>query len=96
MKIYRDILRNCKMFPVRCFSCNKVIGDKRERYNSQIAAAVKTVKVSGGFDDKWVIKEEELAAITCQVMNSMGLKRYCCRSIFLGHVDLMDKLLKYE
>ena len=25
-----------------------------------------------------------------KVMNSLGLTRFCCRSIFLGHVELID------
>jgi DNA-directed RNA polymerase subunit N len=24
------------------------------------------------------------------VMDSLGMKRYCCRALFLGHVDLID------
>ncbi len=25
-----------------------------------------------------------------KVMDSLGLERYCCRSVFMGHVDLID------
>ncbi len=25
-----------------------------------------------------------------KVMDSLGLERYCCRALFLGHVDLVD------
>jgi len=25
-----------------------------------------------------------------KVMDSLGLERYCCRALFLGHVDLID------
>jgi DNA-directed RNA polymerase subunit N len=25
-----------------------------------------------------------------EVMTELGLKRYCCRALFLGHVDLID------
>ncbi|MGM5480797.1 MAG: DNA-directed RNA polymerase subunit N [Nanobdellota archaeon] len=25
-----------------------------------------------------------------KVMDELGLERYCCRSVFMGHVDLMD------
>jgi DNA-directed RNA polymerase subunit N len=24
------------------------------------------------------------------VMDSLGMERYCCRALFLGHVDLID------
>lgn len=25
-----------------------------------------------------------------EVMDELGLERYCCRSVFMGHVDLAD------
>ena len=25
-----------------------------------------------------------------KVMDSLGLERYCCRGLFIGHVDLID------
>ena len=30
-----------------------------------------------------------------KVLDSLGLKRYCCRALFIGHVDLMDKIVPY-
>ncbi len=27
---------------------------------------------------------------TKKVMDSLGLERYCCRSVFLGNVDVVD------
>jgi len=29
-------------------------------------------------------------------MDALGLKRYCCRRMLLTHVDLIEKLLRYE
>lgn len=31
-----------------------------------------------------------------KVMDSLGLKRYCCRQMFLGHVDLIDEISKFK
>jgi DNA-directed RNA polymerase subunit N len=25
-----------------------------------------------------------------KILDSLGLERYCCRGLFMGHVDLMD------
>ncbi|KAL0220148.1 hypothetical protein RCL1_000003 [Eukaryota sp. TZLM3-RCL] len=30
------------------------------------------------------------------VLDFLGLKRYCCRRMLLTHVELIDKLLKYN
>lgn len=31
-----------------------------------------------------------------KVMDDLGLKRYCCRAQFLGHVDLIDDVGKFK
>lgn len=30
------------------------------------------------------------------VMDSLGLERYCCRALFLGHVDLINTVAKFK
>lgn len=30
------------------------------------------------------------------VLDSLGLERYCCRALFLGHVDLIDTVSKFK
>ena len=31
-----------------------------------------------------------------KVMDSFGLERYCCRAVFMGHVDLIDTVAKFK
>ena len=31
-----------------------------------------------------------------KVMDSLGLERYCCRALFLGHVDLIDTVSQFK
>lgn len=31
-----------------------------------------------------------------KVMDDLGLKRYCCRSVFLTHVDLIKDVAKFK
>ena len=31
-----------------------------------------------------------------KVMDELGLDRYCCRQVFLGHVDLLDTVAKFK
>ncbi|MFN6992080.1 MAG: DNA-directed RNA polymerase subunit N [Fervidobacterium sp.] len=30
-----------------------------------------------------------------KVMDDLGLERYCCRALFIGHVDLLKKVSKF-
>ena len=31
-----------------------------------------------------------------KVMDELGLDRYCCRAVFLGHVDLLELTSKFK
>ncbi|EOB12388.1 DNA-directed RNA polymerases I, II, and III subunit RPABC5 [Nosema bombycis CQ1] len=42
---------------------------------------------------KFLIKTEKAPA---DALDSLNLKRICCRRMFLGHVDIIDKLIKFD
>lgn len=48
--------------------------------------------------DKWIPYQKRIEAgiHPKNAMTELGLKRYCCRRMFLTHVDLIDKLLVYD
>ena len=60
------------LFPVRCFTCGSVIGDKYEEYAD-------------------LLKKNKPAA----ALDKLEIKRYCCRRMFLSHIDLVDEVVKY-
>lgn len=31
-----------------------------------------------------------------EALDELGMTRICCRRMFLGHVDIVDKLLKFD
>jgi len=31
-----------------------------------------------------------------KILDELGLKRYCCRSMFVGHIDLIDEVAKFR
>ena len=31
-----------------------------------------------------------------KVLDDIGLERYCCRQVFMGHVDLIDDVMKIK
>ncbi len=31
-----------------------------------------------------------------KVLDELGLERYCCRALFLGHVDLIEQISKFK
>ena len=62
------------MFPVRCFTCGSVIGDKWEEFSRRVRAGENPG----------------------EVLDSMGVKRYCCRRMFLSHIELADLELSFS
>ena len=31
-----------------------------------------------------------------KTLDELGLKRYCCRAMFLGHIDLIDTIARFK
>lgn len=47
---------------------------------------------------RWKSAKKEINLTNCSsdAMDELGLKRYCCRRMIMTHVDLIEKLLKYD
>jgi len=69
------------LIPVRCF-CNKVIGHLWEKYNILVEEYI-----SNGADE---------TKVRGQVLDELGLDKYCCRRMLLSHVDVIDSQLLYS
>ncbi len=41
-------------------------------------------------------KERSKTESAKKVMDELGLERYCCRSMFMGQVDLIDTISKFR
>ena len=41
-------------------------------------------------------KEIEKGRNANEVLNELGIKRYCCRQVFLGHEDYIKLVAKYK
>jgi len=47
--------------------------------------------------DKWEefktrVQEDEEA---CKILDDFGITRYCCRRMFLSHVEIIDDIIKF-
>ena len=71
------------IIPVRCFSCGKVIAHRWEEF----------LMLVGERDDNGDPME---GVDVGKILDTLGFNRYCCRRMFLSHVDLIDKLLNYN
>lgn len=84
------------LIPPRCFTCGNVLADKWVPY-------INTVREEKN-ESKEIFKENELdikfidvnkkveKSIEGQVLDEMGLHKYCCRIPFLTNVHLITSL----
>lgn len=72
------------IIPIRCKTCGKVIADKWEYYKEKCA---ELEKKPDNDQDKYFIETYKKT-----ILDDLGLDRYCCRTMILGHVDIIDNL----
>ena len=65
------------IIPVRCYTCGKCISNKYEFFKKRV-------------NEKKLVNKEELDKPS--VIDELGYQKYCCRKIFLGHIDLIYEI----
>ena len=81
------------IIPVRCFTCNKIIGDKYSTYLSKIQEYEKKnpdYKNNRTIDNNIITKGDIEKSIQGIVLDDLQIHRYCCRRMFLTQVDIVD------
>lgn len=79
------------IIPVRCFTCNKVIGDKYSTYLSRIQEMQKINPNSNITIDTNTIENGGIEnSYQGNILNELNITRYCCRRMFLSQVDIVD------
>ena len=75
------------IIPVRCFTCNNIIGSKYKMYlelTKQVDTSTVPVLESNSKDNK--------DNINTRAFKELGITRYCCKRHLLSHIDLVDKI----
>lgn len=75
------------IIPIKCFTCGKVLADKYRYYQEE----VRKLKVTKNLDNskiEYLTKEVTDKTPEGEVMDRLGLTKYCCRRHMLTHVDI--------
>ena len=81
----RNHIGDIVIIPVRCFTCGKVISDVYEEYQKRYEEYKKSINAG-----------EKPKETPKQILDNLGLDRYCCRRMVLTHVDLIGEAAPYE
>jgi len=81
----RNPIGDIVIIPVRCFTCGKIVSDIYQDYKIRYAEYQKAVKAG-----------EKPKETPKQILDDLGVERYCCRRMILTHVDLVEESAPYE
>lgn len=68
-------------------TCGKVLADKWEYYKRESEALQKKKPEGSDKENKFFTE-----TYTKEILDKLGLEKYCCRRHMLGHVDIIDNL----
>jgi DNA-directed RNA polymerase subunit N len=73
------------IIPIRCFTCGKIIAPLYEEYKKRCEEYQKAVAAG-----------EKPKETPQQILNDLGVERYCCRRMIISQVDLLKEASPYE
>lgn len=73
------------IIPIRCFTCGKVIAAAYEEYKARYQEYQKAVAAG-----------ETPKETPEQILDGLGVERYCCRRMIISQVDLLKEAAPYE
>jgi DNA-directed RNA polymerase subunit N (RpoN/RPB10) len=77
------------IIPIRCFTCNRVLGSKYKTYLDIIASETNTENIISG-DPSVDLSQENIYQ---KAFREIGIDdKYCCKRIMLSHIDLIHKI----
>jgi DNA-directed RNA polymerase subunit N (RpoN/RPB10) len=75
------------IIPIKCFTCGKVLANKYRYYKQEVMK----IKAEKGLEvNKVIYLDNDNITKTPEgdVLDKLGLTKYCCRRHMLTHVDL--------
>lgn len=71
------------IIPIRCFTCGRVMADIVDYYEKEKANIEENKNIDPLYKNFDKIQ-------TAEILNKLGLKRYCCRRNLIANIDMMD------
>ena len=75
------------LFPIKCFTCGKVIASKYEYYKAQVAMKKRQQNIPVD-EEQYLTSEFHEKSANGEVLDDMGINKMCCRRHFLTHTNV--------
>ena len=76
------------IIPIRCFTCNRVLASKYNKYLELVSLEDNQENVISG--DPTIMEKENVHQ---KAFKEIGISdRYCCKRHMLSHIDLIHKI----
>jgi DNA-directed RNA polymerase subunit N (RpoN/RPB10) len=76
------------IIPPRCFTCGKILSDKYNYFKSKLSTYNRENNIE---DNTETMISTDMKKTKCgQILDELEITKYCCRRIFISHVDLID------
>lgn len=72
------------IIPVRCFTCNKTIGDVYEKY--KFLEKKQEIKETDSIEENINQNNKK------EIFKELGIQRYCCIRHLISQVDLVEQI----
>ena len=82
------------LIPIRCYTCGEIIGDKWNPFVEKVTEEKKKsnkIVTKNDLDIEYIdLKSDKNKSIEGEVLDKLGLDKYCCRRMILGNVNLIS------
>tara|TARA_B110000285_G_scaffold162072_1_gene181021 strand:+ start:497 stop:757 length:261 start_codon:yes stop_codon:yes gene_type:complete len=83
------------IIPIRCWTCGEITGDKWEPFIELVNIEKKKNKkviIGNELNIEYInLKEKKInKSIEGEILDELGLTKYCCRRMILGNVNLIS------
>ena len=82
------------LIPIRCYTCGEITGDKWTAFIEKVSEEKKKtnkIVTKNNLDIEYIdFKSDKNKSIEGEVLDKLGLEKYCCRRMILGNVNLVS------
>tara|TARA_B100000073_G_scaffold341890_2_gene344018 strand:+ start:1180 stop:1413 length:234 start_codon:yes stop_codon:yes gene_type:complete len=75
------------IIPVKCFTCGTVLADKYRYFCSEVRQRKMSKKMDVD-SVMYLTQDNDEKTPEGEVLDELGLKKWCCRSAMITHVDI--------